>query len=83
MAKTTRRHVDHHGATSRPVEVPTSAMCELGFCRRCKGEVLSLLYPVGTACQHGCHPQPLADLWERLDASEAGALSNPFGGEAA
>jgi hypothetical protein len=90
MAKPTRR-VDRHGAAAPTVHL--TAACETGRCARCRGEVLSLLVPVGTRCEHACHQLPTPDVWKRLDASEAGALSapNPFalppceqdGGEAA
>jgi hypothetical protein len=57
----TRRHVDRHGTTAP--EVPTSAACELGSHARCRGEVISLLVPVGTACGCICHRAKLPAAW--------------------
>jgi hypothetical protein len=42
----------------QPPTVELSAACETGQCARCRGEVLSLLAPLGTRCEHRCHQRP-------------------------
>jgi hypothetical protein len=71
-----RRHVDRHGTTAP--EVPASAPCDTGRHARCRGEVLSLLVPVGTACQCVCHTATLPAVW-----ADQVAAYPPCGGEAA
>jgi hypothetical protein len=52
-----RRHTDRHG-TPAPAPI-LSALCEAGplSCGLCRGEVHSLLHPVGTRCECPCHSQ--------------------------
>jgi hypothetical protein len=63
MAKPTahRRHADRHGHAEPTVT--QSAACETNRHGRCRGEVLSLLVPVGTRCGCQCHAQPLPPAW--------------------
>jgi hypothetical protein len=59
--------------------VVQTVACDLGRCGSCRGTVLSLTDAHLTPCAHDCH-KPAAGVFERLDASEVGALSapNPF-----
>jgi hypothetical protein len=58
MAKTTARRVDRPSGTTPTVE--QSGNCEMGYHAACRGEIVSLLVPVGTPCDCPCHWQGVA-----------------------
>lgn len=45
-------------ASADPTARLVTIQCELGNCRRCRGQVISLLAPAGTPCACHCHTQP-------------------------
>jgi hypothetical protein len=52
-------------ASADPTARLVTIQCELGNCRRCRGQVISLLAPAGQPCQHDCHtpePDPLPEV---------------------
>jgi hypothetical protein len=48
-------------ASTDPTARPVTIQCELGNCRACRGQVISLLAPTGQPCTHACHTQPDTD----------------------
>lgn len=65
--KSRTRRADRHGHAA-PV-VDQSAACDAGRHARCRGEVLSLLAPVGTACGCSCHLVPVPTTWKGGEAA--------------
>jgi hypothetical protein len=56
MAKATATAADLAAAGQQPAPtVETTALCDLGQCARCPGEIVSLLVEPGTPCSCGCH----------------------------
>jgi hypothetical protein len=52
-------------ASADPTARLVTIQCELGNCRRCRGQGISLLAPAGQPCQHDCHtpePDPLPEV---------------------
>jgi hypothetical protein len=51
-------------ASTDPTAPPVTVQCELGQCRRRRGQVISLLAPAGQPCTHDCHTQPEPDPFQ-------------------
>jgi hypothetical protein len=45
----------------------TTAACDTGRCRSCRGVLFSLTSAHLTDCQHGCHEPPPVDQDQELD----------------
>jgi hypothetical protein len=48
-------------ASADPTARLVTIQCELGNCRRCRGQVISLLAATGQPCGCACHTQPDPD----------------------
>lgn len=64
MAKSRTTPADRHGHAVPTVE--QSAACDMNRHARCRGEVISLLAPVGTRCGCQCHLVPVPTTWKAV-----------------
>jgi len=65
MAKSAIPAADRAAAGQPPI-VEATVLCEGGRHDACKGEILSLLVPVGTPCGCHCHRLPPHRAWREV-----------------
>jgi hypothetical protein len=57
-------------------QVPTlTAVCEVGRCHLCRGQVISLVAPAGQLCTHDCHGLDDLAVEARLEVEHFGEVA--------